>query len=141
MLNDGLQITGAIEIKLNGEIVRTTPNVVVTTGKIWVAKRLDGQDAKMAYMDLGTGITAAVPANTALQAPITGARKANTATVSSNTVTYTTTWVAGEGTGAVTEAGIFDAATAGEMLARKQFSVVNKGANDTMTISWTITIN
>jgi hypothetical protein len=141
MLNDGLQITGAIEIKLNGDIVRTIPNLVVTSGKTWVAKRLDGQDAKMGYIDLGTGSTSEVASDTALETVISGARKTNVAVVSSNTVTYTTTWNAGEATAAITEAGLFDATTGGEMLARKTFGVVNKGTNDTMTISWTITIN
>ncbi len=141
MLNDGLQITGAIEIKLNGDIVRTIPNLVVTSGKTWVAKRLDGQDTKMGYIDLGTGSTSEVASDTALETVISGARKTNVAVVSSNTVTYTTTWNAGEATAAITEAGLFDATTGGEMLARKTFGVVNKGTNDTMTISWTITIN
>ena len=47
----------------------------------------------------------------------------------------------GPGTGAITEAGLFDAASGGDMLARTVFSVVNKGASDSITITWTITIS
>ena len=38
-------------------------------------------------------------------------------------------------------AGIFTAVTSGTMLARTVFAVVNKGASDSMTISWDITIS
>ena len=48
---------------------------------------------------------------------------------------------AGEGTGALTEAGIFNASSSGTMLCRTEFSVVNKGASDSMTITWTVTVS
>ena len=46
-----------------------------------------------------------------------------------------------DGTGAITEAGIFNASTGGDMFARTKFAVVNKGAADSMTITWTITVS
>ena len=45
------------------------------------------------------------------------------------------------GTGAITEAGIFNASSSGTMLCRTVFSVVNKGASDSMTITWTVTVS
>ena len=45
------------------------------------------------------------------------------------------------GTGAITEAGILNAASAGTLLCRTVFSVINKGASDSMTVTWTITIS
>ena len=48
---------------------------------------------------------------------------------------------AGDATGAVTEAGIFNAATSGTMLCRTTFDVINKGASDTMSVTWTITVS
>ena len=48
---------------------------------------------------------------------------------------------AGDATGAVTEAGIFNAASGGDMLCRTVFSVVNKAADDTMSVTWTITLS
>jgi hypothetical protein len=41
---------------------------------------------------------------------------------------------------AITEAGIFDAETGGSMLCRTVFPVVTKMAADTITITWTISI-
>jgi hypothetical protein len=41
----------------------------------------------------------------------------------------------------VTEAGIFNALTGGDMLCRTVFPVVNKGADDTMSVTWTVTLN
>jgi len=51
------------------------------------------------------------------------------------------TFGAGVGTGAVTEAGIFNASSAGTMLCRTTFSVINKAAADTLGITWTVTVN
>ena len=50
-------------------------------------------------------------------------------------------FAAGSGTGAITEAGVFNASSGGTMLCRTVFSVVNKGADDSMTITWTITVS
>ncbi len=54
---------------------------------------------------------------------------------------YVATFSAGEGTGAVTEAGIFNASTSGTMLCRTVFSVVNKAAGDTLQVTWTVTFS
>jgi hypothetical protein len=49
--------------------------------------------------------------------------------------------VEGVGTGAISEAGIFNASSGGTMLCRTVFPVVNKQASDTIAITWTITIS
>jgi hypothetical protein len=98
----------------------------------------------MTHMEVGSGITAAAAANTALVTAISGGRNTLSVaggTVSGSTVTYAATWLAGDATGAITEAGIFDSASGGDMLARTVFAVVHKAAGDTITISWTITIS
>lgn len=48
--------------------------------------------------------------------------------------------VAGTATFSLTEAGIFNAASAGTMLCRTVFPVINKGVNDTMTVTWTVNL-
>jgi hypothetical protein len=53
---------------------------------------------------------------------------------------YSASFGAGVGTGALTEAGIFNASSAGTLLCRTVFSVINKAANDTMSITWTVTL-
>jgi hypothetical protein len=93
----------------------------------------------MTHMAVGTGTTAAAAGDTALGSE--SHREAlDSTTVTSNAIAYVSSFEAGEGTGALTEAGIFNAASAGTMLCRTVFDVVNKGANDTMSITWTITI-
>ena len=140
MINDDLRLTGALTISLNGVVVQETNNLVVTAGKNWVADRMNDANTVMTHMALGTSTTAAAAGQTALVSELD--RNALTSTtVSTNTVAYAATWAAGDGTGAITEAGIFDAASSGDMLARTVFSVVNKGSSDSITITWTITIS
>lgn len=141
MINDDLKITGKLTIEKNGEVVQEVDNLVVTTGKYWVIDRMKDANTVMTHMELGTDGTTAVIGNTALLAAISGSRKTLTTTTSGASITYTSTFAAGVGTGAVKEAGIFDAATSGDMLARTAFAVVNKGASDSMTITWTVTIS
>jgi len=58
-----------------------------------------------------------------------------------NKVVYIGDWEAGEGTAALTEAGIMNSHTAdsGTLLCAQTFSVINKGASDTLQITWTVT--
>jgi len=140
MINDNLALTGALTIAVNNVVVQETNNLVVTAGKNWVADRMNDVNAVMSHMALGTGTTAAAAGDTTLVTELD--RNALTSTtVLNNTIAYAATWAAGDGTGAITEAGIFDASSAGDMLARTVFSVVNKGAADSITITWTITIS
>jgi hypothetical protein len=148
MVNDNVKITGNVKIDVfsqDGLLKESQEikNLVVTTGKYFIASRMVGTSAAtMGWMELGTGTTAAAVGDTTLQSAISGSRVAlATNTASSNVVTYTATFPAGTGTGAVTEAGIFNASSAGTMLCRTVFSVVNKGASDVINITWTVTVN
>lgn len=152
MLNDTLKITGDVTITLvdqtTGEVKdsREIKNLVVTSGKTFIAaailKTTTNSPAAMTHMELGTGTTAAAVGDTALQTALASSRVAlSSATSSTNVTTYVASFPAGTGTGAVTEAGVFNASSAGTMLCRTVFSVVNKGANDAMTITWAITVS
>ena len=140
MIHDDLKLTGALTIALNDEIVQETENLVVTAGKNWVADRMNNANTVMTHMAVGTGTTEALAAQTALVTE-TDRNTLTSTTVTNNAVAYVATWAAGDATAALTEAGIFDAASSGDMLARTVFSVVNKGAADSMTITWTITVS
>lgn len=143
MLNDKLSLTGALTISVNGEVVREIKNLVVATGKALVAQNLQGGNVvPVTYMAVGTGTTPAAAADAALESEL----DRNALTTSGGTQTgpevlYESTWLPGDGTGALTEAGLFTAATGGVMLARTVFPVVNKGADDTISIAWTVTIS
>ena len=140
MIHDDLKLTGALTIALNDEIVQETENLVVTAGKNWVADRMNDANTVMTHMAVGTGTNAAAAGDTTLQTE--NDRNALTSTtVTDNAVAYVATWAAGDATAAITEAGIFDAASSGDMLARTKFDVVNKGSADSMTITWTITVS
>jgi hypothetical protein len=56
-------------------------------------------------------------------------------------VTFVGDWAAGDATAALTEAGVFNVVTANtvDMFVSASFSVINKGAGDTLSISWTLT--
>ena len=43
-------------------------------------------------------------------------------------------------TGAITEAGLLDAGSTGNLLCRQVFSAVNKGASDSLQITWTLNL-
>jgi hypothetical protein len=121
------------------------PNLVVTTGKNHIADQLsDRGEAQMSHMAIGTGTTAPVAANTALGAELD--RNALTSRTQgtgadANKVTYVGTWAAGDGTGAITEAGIFNSASAGTMLCRSVFPVKNKESGESMVMTWILTIS
>ena len=140
-INDQLQLKGHLAITLNGELVRDIDNLVVTAGKGYVASRIkDATATAMSHMAIGSGTGAAAAGNTALGTEL-GRVSLTSTNVSAAVVTYVGTFAAGTGTGAVTEAGLLNASSGGAMLARTVFSVVNKGANDSMTVTWTVTVS
>jgi len=140
MIKDDLKMTGHVSIALNDEVVQEIPNLVVTDGKKWVADRMNDANTVMSHMAVGTGTTAAAAGDTTLDTEED--RNALTSTtVTDNEVAYVCSWASGDATASLTEAGLFDASSGGDMLARTVFSVVNKGASDTLTITWTITVS
>ena len=143
---ENLNVTGALNIVLTKEdgSVQTvdTHNLVVSTGLNFIVSRMkDATATVMSNMALGTGTTAAVLADTTLSSEISGSRVAITSTsVTSNQIVYVASFAAGVGTGAVTEAGIFNASSSGTLLSHVVFSAINKGSADSLTITWTITV-
>ena len=53
----------------------------------------------------------------------------------------TSIFAPGIGTGSITEAGIFNAASSGTMLSRTVFDPVNKTSSDQLSIIWTINLS
>jgi len=150
MIIDNISAKGQVAIelfdafgdKINGIVI---PNLVVTVGKNFIAasmiKTTVNTPAAMTHMAIGFGTTTQAIGNTALVSE----QQRNTfdggyPTAPAAVVTYRSTFTAGQATGAVTEAGIFNAASGGTMLCRTTFSAINKAAADSMTITWTITI-
>jgi hypothetical protein len=148
-LHEPVTLEGHVLVELFGpdgqlKETREVDNLVVDAGKAHIADRLSttpGQ-AAMGWMAIGTGATAPAAANTLLGTEID--RNALTsATDAANVVTYVGDWAAGDGTNsAIAEAGIFNIVTANTvtMLARATFTAINKGASDTLKITWTVTV-
>lgn len=148
-----LGLKGRVKIELfgpDGEMkdfkvvkdVRVFPNTVTTFGDKLVANRLSGAtiDAPT-HMAVGTGTGGGANSNSLVTQLDRNALTSTTqgTGASDNDVIYVGDWAAGDGTGAITEAGIFNAASGPGMLAYASFDAVNKAAADTLKITWTLT--
>lgn len=143
-----LRVRGDLKIELFGpdgalKETREMTNLVVTVGKGVIANRLLSAPTLNAMTHIGVGTSATAPAagDTDLTTPLV--RQALTSSiVTGNTIQYIATLAAGVGTGTLAEAGIFNAAAAAQMLAHTAITTpVVKGAGDSMTITWNVTIS
>jgi hypothetical protein len=145
-MKDKVGITGRIRLVLrdkNGKIKedRESENLITTVGLGHISLRMDAEtQGAMSHCGVGTGTTAASASDTDLQTAVV--RVAHDSSVPSGaTQVYITTFAAGVGTGALTEAGIFNASSSAQMLCHTIFSVINKGSSDSLVITWTITLS
>ena len=148
-MQENVKIKGKLHIELrdkDGKLKdeRLIHNVVCALGDAYTAECVASNAATyMGWMAVGTGADAgATP--TALTTE--NDRNALTSTTqgtgaADNDVIYVGNWAAGDATAAITEAGIFNQATlGGTMFVYSYFSVINKGASDTLAITWTVTL-
>jgi hypothetical protein len=139
--NDSAGLAGFVTLVLydpDGNVKQTeTSNTVTSAGKAGLADQalLSPSLNKPTHMAIGTG----TPSSTALGSEL-DRNALTTKTRSTNVITMVGDWAAGDGTGAITEAGVFDAASTGNMWLSASFSVINKGALDTLGITWTLTV-
>jgi hypothetical protein len=116
-------------------------NAFTNAGAAIVTNRMIQAGTAPKYLGWGVGTGAAAVTDTALgteSAPTTGGGRTvgtesrTTGTVTSDTYTVVGTITAGSSL-AITEIGLFDAATAGNMLIRAVFSAVNVASGDAIT--------
>lgn len=147
---ESIKLAGSLSIVLKGEDGqikdhREVRNLVVNTGLAYIVSRMVGTAKNvMSHMAIGSGSTAAAAGDTGLNTQISSRKSLDSTTIAGSNneqVVYVATFAAGESTGAITEAGIFNAGSSGDMLCRTVFAVVNKGASDSMVITWTITLS
>ena len=149
-------IGGKVKVKANVSLILTGPdgkvkekrvaNLIVTAGLNAMIKQVLGdvaggaQPAKFNYVGIGTGTTAPAAGNTALETEIgTRVQDADPEFPSTGQGKLESFFAAGNGTGQITESGILSALTSGTLLARATFTAIDKGALDTLLITWTIT--
>lgn len=146
-LREDLTIKGTCHVQLfdaDGVLKeeRLVDNLVVTAGRDAIIERLDSSPAttQPTHMAIGTGAVAPAAGNTTLGTEIDrNALTSNTA--SGGVLTMVGNWAAGDGTnGAITEAGVLNAASTGTLYSRATFSAIAKGASDTLQITWTYTL-
>ena len=120
---------------------RKVKNITVNAGFSAVCDMMgQGGVEPFQYCAIGTGTTAPDPSDTTLGNEV--ARVQGGYTKVSNTVWKNeATFGAGVGTGAITEAGLFNSSTSGTMLCRQTFAVINKGDNDTLVVTWQYTLS
>jgi hypothetical protein len=145
-LENTIKATGELIIEVRDEAgnikeVKHAKNLVVTVGKTYLASRAVGTSSNiMSHMAIGTGTATPAVGDTTLGTEA-GRVTLASGTNSANAITYTATFPAGTGTGAITEAAILNALSAGTMLCRTTFPVVNKAAGDSIAVTWTVTIS
>lgn len=135
----------AILQKADGTIETThKDNLILNVGFDFIADAIgkaSGRPAVMSQIAVGTSTTAPTASQTAMLAEI--GRKAATYahTAGTKTFTFTTTFNAGEATGALTESGVVNATTGGIFIDRLTFPVINKGVDDVVTIIFTFSMS
>ena len=145
-LQENLKVKGRLTVSVidpEGAVKESfeTTNLVVTAGKNYIASRIVGTSSSiMSHMAIGTGTDTPAVGDTALTTEA-GRVALSSGTASTNEVTYTATFPAGTGTGAITEAAVLNASSAGTMLCRTTFPVVNKAAGDSIAITWVVTVS
>ena len=148
MFLDTVKAIGNLDIILKGpdgnikEQIHV-PNMVVDTGKTYISNRmLNTDDPVMTHIAIGTSNVATDGGDTTLGAEV--ARKAFAIPALKslfNACQYMSVFLAGEGTGAIHEAAVFNSDIDGTMLCRTTFPTVNKEEADSLTIIWNVIIN
>jgi hypothetical protein len=146
MINEGLKLRGDVALVLrdkdgNVKDERKIENLIVDTGLNFICDRMKDDETAMTHMALGSGSTAAAAGNTALESQLGSREALDSSTVTNNQIVYVSSFEAGDATGAVTEAGIFNASSGGTMLCRTVFAVVNKASDDSLSITWQINLS
>lgn len=146
----GVELHGHVTVELfgpDGKLKsRTTGhNVITTVGKEFLASFLQSAAAAAStftckYVAIGTDSTGETIANTTLG--IETSRHTGTVSyVSGGIYRVIATFATGSGTGAIVEYGLLSSNTAGTLLGRHTSAAVNKGASDTLTVTYDVTFS
>lgn len=149
-MSGSIGLKGHVTLVLSDEFgnvkdYREIDNLVVDTGFEEVAKLAfaTGSSTKFDYIAVGSGSTAPTAGDTALETQLDSRKQDTTPSYDSGTkkITIDVTFAAGESTGTIRESGVFNASSGGQMFSRQTFAEINKGASDSLTITWEITLS
>jgi hypothetical protein len=148
MTDESMQLHGAMTLILrhaDGEFEAThQDNIIVNVGFDFIADAIGKAASRpgvMGYIALGTGTTAAAATQSTLVTELDRNAATYAHTAGTKTFTFTANFLAGDATGAITEAGVFNAASGGIMFDRVVFPVVNKGSDDSLSAVFTFTMS
>jgi hypothetical protein len=113
--------------------------LLVNAGKAIVTNRIKGSGTEPSYVAWGTGAGTAGATDTTLFTE-TGTRTAGTSTQQTTSVTNDTYQVIGTmtagGTLAITNAGLFDASSSGNLFVKGDFSTINLSSGDSIQFTF-----
>ncbi len=141
-----LQILGTTTFKITRKdgsvLTRTHKNLITTWGLSTLAAALTGSAINPAiqYLALGSGSTTPTEADISLEAETNREQATVTHLTGADVhkVEYNKAWAEGAITGTFREAGMFDAASLGNMFNRNVYSEITVAATDTFEVTWTV---
>jgi len=150
MNGNSLELSGRYFVKLYGpdgalKHASHGHNVVTTVGKEFLASFLysaavGASTFTAKYIAIGTGGSSESASDTGMGTE--ASRTTGTVSYLSGQIfQVTATFAAGAGTGAITEYGLFSSSTGGTLVSRDTESAINKGAGDTLTVVYQMTIS
>lgn len=146
--SDSFKLVGSLTAELykadgSYEVVHKH-NAILNVGFDFIADAIGNASARpavMGYIAVGTGTTAVAVTQTALKTQLKAKAATYAHTAGTKTFTFVTTFNKGEATGAITEASVQNAETGGILIDRVVFPVINKGADDTLKMTFTFTMS
>lgn len=151
---DILQSKGTFYLTLvddDGNVKTTveSPNLVVDNGLDANADHvfgtaLDADESIFNWIAIGTDSTSATTSDTSLGTEVCrnqdSSVEGDSSTGGEVVVTINQTFDGSSCSGSIVEAGVFDASSGGNMFARSTFSSVSVGTDDTLTVTYNITL-
>jgi hypothetical protein len=139
-----MKISGNYDLKLYDEFgrlkdERNTPNLITTAGFDGIIQKgyaTQTGSNSWNFIAVGSGTAAAAAANTTLGSEAARAQGTYAHTDGQANFSVANTFAAGTATGSITEAGLFNSGVAGQLFSRQVFAVINKGAADTLAVTW-----
>ena len=114
-------------------------SVLVNAGRAIITSELTGSNAK--FVAYGTGAGTAAAADTTLftevQTRVTGTQTQQTTSVTNDTYRVTGT-VTADATRAITNGGVFDASTSGNLFVKGDFSTINLASGDSIAFTFNL---
>lgn len=117
--------------------------IYTSAGEAVVADLIDGTssthlDGTNAHVAQGTGTNAAAKGDTTLQTEASEARETATASQPSADTNQWVATITADGTKAITEAGLFDASTVGNLIIRSVFNAINVDSGDSIQFTFSL---